>query len=173
MARAKREIDPEIGKRLKIAVDRTIEREKAKGRKDFTQKKYAEEILHCTPEHLSAMINGSRNLTIDSARIVVNYDPETTLPWLLHTELQNEAINRYFKTWQCAEELIFSRGYSIESEDESDERSRVIITTPDRAKYTITPDRYTLLLKNINAVVEGLLLYEIQLSRAAEKEKGA
>lgn len=163
MTRKKQEINPEIGRRLGIVVKKAVDRERANGQKDYTQAQFANEILHCTPEHLSAIIHGNRALTLDSAKIIVNYDPDITLSWLLDNEFEQEAVNQYFSRWQKAEELIKSHGYSYKPSPEN--KAMIKFVSPDGSEDLMEATRYANLLQTVNTVVEGLVLYEIQYSR--------
>ena len=72
MARSKREINVEAGKRLKILIEET----------GIKQNVLAEEI-HLSQQTISQILNGKANLTIDRAKDIVQKFPDYSLYWLL------------------------------------------------------------------------------------------
>lgn len=90
MARKNIEINQASGKRIKELLKEN----------KITQIDFADTI-HCTSEHLSAIINGRRRLTEDTARSIVLQFPNIRYEWLMgyddfktHHDIRNFAIEK-------------------------------------------------------------------------------
>ena len=116
MTKKKGEINPICGERLKTI----IKDEK------ISQKVFAKHIC-CSPEHLSAIINGKKRLTEETAREVVKIFPEYRLEWLLgfdecktardiwkkHCRETDEKINIEHKRIKAFTAYLYSLGFEI------------------------------------------------------------
>lgn len=168
MARPRREINAECGKRLKTLLEET----------GTTQNKLAD-LIHISQQTISQIITGKANLTPETARMIIEEFPDYRLNWLLeYDDLKtvNDQIMRGTTQNQSyialTEELIVAHGYSVSEylnpkiqKDESGREYRnnmIKITSPSGTTRFFTPGDYLNLLYNINNILEGLLMLEFK-----------
>ena len=169
MARPRREINAECGKRLKTLLEET----------GTTQNKLAD-LIHISQQTISQIITGKANLTPETARMIIEEFPDYRLNWLLeYDDLKtvNDQIMRGITQNQSyealTEELIVAHGYSVSEylnpkiqKDESGREYRINmikITSPSGNTRFFTPGDYLNLLCNINNILEGLLMLEFKI----------
>lgn len=125
MGRKKETINPVCGQRLKEVISAS----------PFSQKDFAEAVLHYTPEHLSLIINGKRSLTPELAEKIVSMFPHIRYQWLMGVDdikTENERVDvmltKEERSKQLIEELIKLHGYELTTfvnPDSDEERIRV------------------------------------------------
>ena len=110
MGRKKENINPVCGQRLKEVIQAS----------PYSQKDFAEVVLHYTPEHLSLIINGKRSLTPELAEKVITIFPHIRFQWLMgiddfKTDFQRDdvIVSKEERSKQLIEELIRLHGYEL------------------------------------------------------------
>ena len=144
---------------------------------DGKQWAFAKTILKCSKEHLSAVINGHKNLTESAAQTIHDKFPEYSMDYLLgYTKTKNglsqddtreisNAVNARFNNWEAAENLLFWHGYRVTDGEESE----IIITAQNGKKKHMKSKDYLSLLNTINDLVEGYLQIQFQLDETTKR----
>ena len=142
--------------------------------KHLTQKEIAESI-HCHVKHYSAMENGKRSVTRETANAIAHLfgvDEE----WILcemdyrtnaekRAALEGKLFDIITKS-DSVERLIESHGYEINYVDDIDSdgfiKSYSVEIRGNSGRCLMNKKKYAAFKKNINDIVEGLLLLEIK-----------
>lgn len=144
---------------------------------------FARDVLHCSANHLSYKVNGHRKVTEADIDLICNWaeknGKDIRKEWLLGlddfkttAEWFAAAANRNRNTNGAVEDLIEFHGYTISeyvdpriltNEDGREYRQLFIaLTAPNGSIRYFRPEEFSAFKRNINNIVEGLLLLEFK-----------
>lgn len=178
--RPKKPVNPERTKRFNIFLDDQKE-------KGLTQEKLAK-MIYVSQQIISRIKKGQADLTEPMAIKIHEVFPEYRLQWLLgidnyktDKERLSATFTRENESLSIVEELIHVHGYSVsetlsptiktEEKTGRDYQDLLIkITSPSGRETYMPPKHYMELLRNVNDILEGLLLLEFKQNTDGSKE---
>ena len=125
-----------------------------------TREQLAEQI-GVTPDYLSMIVRGKRNLTVTKAQAIASFFHVRT-SWLLcfddfkfEDERTHSIIQFHQSQEDLTDELIRSHGYSVMR---SEDRSTVTVKSPAGQEKTVSSLQFLRLIDSINDHIEGQML---------------
>jgi len=127
-----------------------------------TTREHLAEQIGVTPDYLSMIVRGKRNLTLEKAQAITNLFPGVRVQWLLclddfkyENDLTHSIIQFHQSQEDLTDELIRSHGYSV---IRSEDKATVTITSPSGQKKTVSSLQFLRLIDSINDHIEGQML---------------
>lgn len=168
------------------------EKEKLKGKRlkeiieenNFTQERFASEVLHTSHGNLRNILSGVRRVTSEHAEAVVKHFPYVNYEWLMgisdikttaewFSKYGNDAFQCAHYKFAAAEMLIKALGYEINDISYPDQNTVIYeLRDPDGEVCTISSEKYKEMIFNIFDDVNGKLLLTFKQAQTNRKSGG-